>query len=137
MREAMKKIVLGALLSTALATPAFAVTGTQTTPNIGAALASSVTFVGTAPVLTGTGTPTCASTGNGCTNQSGDVTAGATATSVVITFNGGGFGTGVPSCNVTPHVQLVAFSYVVSATAITVTQTATSGDVITWFCVPH
>lgn len=98
--------------------------------------ASSLTFNGSGVTITGTGTPTCASTGTGCTNSSGTVTAGSAATSVVITFNGT-FGTGVPTCVVWPATQLVAFSAVVSATAITITQTATTGDQISYVCFPH
>lgn len=98
--------------------------------------ATYIRFSGNAPTITGTGTPVCASTGTGCTNSAGDVTAGASATSVVITFNGT-FGTGIPTCVVQSHTQLVAFSYVVTATAITITQTATTGNTISYECNPH
>lgn len=97
--------------------------------------AAGLKFVGTAPTITGTGSPVCASTGTGCTNSAGDVTPGTGATSVVITF-AGTFGTGIPTCVVSGHTQLAAFSYVVSATAITVTQTASTAD-ISYICHPH
>lgn len=86
----------------------------------------------TAPVPTGTGTPTIAT---GSTDWAGEVTAGATATSVIITFNL--THANPPFCIVVPQTVLVAFSYTISTTAITITQTATSGDKIDYICVPH
>jgi len=87
---------------------------------------------GPAPVLSacGGGSPTI--TGS---NFSGTVTAGTTATGCTITFAQGGF-TAAPSCVVSPASGvLAAFSYTISSTAITVTQTSTSGNTITYLCV--
>lgn len=86
----------------------------------------------TAPVPTGTGTPTIAA---GSTDESGEVTAGTTATSVIITFNL--THTNAPFCVVTSQTQLVAFAYTISNTAITITQTATSGNKIDYRCSAH
>lgn len=84
------------------------------------------------PVPTGTGTPTITT---GSTDTAGEVTSGTTATSVIITFSSAK--TNAPFCLVTPQTQLVAFSYTISTTAITITQTATSGEKIDYFCVQH
>lgn len=91
-------------------------------------------FSGTIPTATGTGTPTVTT---GSTDSAGSVTAGTTATSVVITSGLTGYAT-PPFCVVTPVTQLVAFSAPVTVSAghfvITITQTATTGDLITWHC---
>ena len=91
-----------------------------------------IKFLGTAPTPTGTGTPTIAT---GSTDTSGEVTAGASATSVVITFSAAK--TNAPFCVVTSQTQLAAFSYSVSTTAITITQTATSGNKIDYHCTQN
>lgn len=83
----------------------------------------------TAPVPTGTGTPSIAT---GSTDEAGEVTAGASATSVIITFNLSH--TNAPFCVVQSQTQLAAFSYTLSNTAITITQTATSGNKIDYRC---
>lgn len=85
-----------------------------------------------APTVTGTGTPTIST---GATDTAGEVTSGTSATSVVITFQS--VKTNAPTCNVTPQTQLLAFSYTISTSAITITQTATTGDKIDYFCVQH
>lgn len=86
----------------------------------------------TAPTVGGTTTPTIAT---GSTDESGEVTAGTTATSVVITFNL--THTNAPFCVVTSQTQLVAFAYTLSNTAITITQTATTGNKIDYRCSFH
>lgn len=83
------------------------------------------------PVITGTGSPTVAV---GSSNIVGVVTAGASATSVIITF-AVPFG-GVPFCVAYSYTQLAAFSYTVTKTAITITQTSTSGNLIFYNCYP-
>lgn len=83
----------------------------------------------TAPTCTGTGTPTITT---GSTDQAGQCTAGTTATSVVITFNR--THTNAPFCVVTSQTATAAISYTVSTTAITVTQVATSGNLIDYIC---
>lgn len=84
------------------------------------------------PVITGTGSPSLAA---GSSNIAGIVTAGASATSVVITFGSGGFIGAVPSCVVTTQSgPLAAFAYVITKTTITITQTATSGNLINYRC---
>lgn len=87
---------------------------------------------GTIPVVTGTGTPTIVA---GSTDTAGEVTSGATATSVVITFSA--TKTNAPFCTVTPQTQLAAFAYTISTTAITITQTVTSGEKIDYVCFQH
>lgn len=83
----------------------------------------------TAPIVTGTGSPTIAGT-----DTAGTVTAGALATSVIITFNVAY--TSPPHCMVSWRGSpLVTQSYTVSAAAITITQTATSGDLIDYVCI--
>jgi hypothetical protein len=86
----------------------------------------------TAPAPTGTGTPTIAT---GSTDESGEVTAGASATSVIITFNL--THTNAPFCVVNSQTQLAAFAYTLSNTAITITQTATSSNKIDYRCSFH
>ena len=107
----------------------------QTTPAAGAFTAlkaSSVLFTGTAPTPTGTGTPTIAT---GSTDNAGEVTAGASATSVVITFATAK--TNAPFCVVRSQAQIASFAYTISTTAITITQTATSGNLIDYICAQH
>ncbi len=94
--------------------------------------ATSLTFTGTAPTPTGTGTPTIAA---GSTDNAGEVTAGASATSVVITFATAK--TNAPFCVVRSQAQIASFAYTISTTAITITQTATSGNLIDYLCVQH
>lgn len=85
----------------------------------------------TAPVLTSCGTGSPAISG---TDTAGTVTAGTAAPGCIITFNVAY--TGVPYCTVTWRgTPLLSQSYVVSNTAITLTQTSTSGDVIDYHCI--
>lgn len=88
---------------------------------------------GGAVTLTGTGSPTCDTAS--CTDDSGTVVSGTTATSIVITFSTPK--PNKPTCNVSPQTQLVAFSYTTSTTAITITQTATSGEKVDYVCLQH
>lgn len=97
-----------------------------------ATFAMAPSFTGTAPTPTGTGSPTMAS---GSTDTSGEVTSGTSATSVIITFATAK--SNAPFCTVTPQTQLLAFAYTISTTAITITQTATSGEKIDYFCAQH
>lgn len=85
------------------------------------------------PVVTGTGTPTIRA---GSSNNAGAVTAGTSATSVVITFATNSPWNGIPFCQVESLTQLAAFSYTVTNLAITITQTATSGNIIVYECNP-
>lgn len=94
--------------------------------------ATGLTFTGTIPVVTGTGTPTIAS---GSTDTAGEVTSGTSATSVIITF--AQTKTNAPFCVVTPQTQLAAFAYTISTSAITITQTATTGEKIDYHCFQH
>lgn len=94
--------------------------------------AASVKFTGSAPVPTGTGTPTIAA---GSTDNAGEVTAGSSATSVVITF--AGTHANAPFCVVRSQAQITSFAYTLSTTAITITQTATSANLIDYVCVQH
>lgn len=101
-------------------------------PTAGTLQLASLNFKGTTPTPTGTGTPTMTT---GSTDSAGAVTAGATATSVIITFATAK--TNAPFCTVVPATQLVSFAYTVSTAAITITQTATSGDLISYTCFQH
>lgn len=98
----------------------------------GLSLSGGLTFTGTAPTPTGTGTPTIAT---GSTDSSGEVTAGTLGTSVVITFATSK--TNAPFCVVSSQTQLAAFAYTISTTAITITQTATTGNKIDYHCTQH
>lgn len=98
--------------------------------NTGLSTSTGLQFTGTAPAPTGTGTPTIEATS---TDAAGEVTAGASATSVIITFATAK--TNAPFCVVTSQTQLAAFAYAISTTAITITQTATSGNKINYVCV--
>lgn len=94
---------------------------------------SSLLFTGTAPAPTGTGTPAIAA---GSTDNAGEVTAGSSATSVVITFAVAK--TNAPFCVVTSQTGgITSFAYAISTAAITVTQSATSGNKIDYHCVQH
>ena len=84
------------------------------------------------PVPSGTGAPTIAT---GSTDTAGEVTAGSSATSVVISFATPK--TNAPFCTVTSQTQMAAFAYTISTTAITITQTATSANKIDYICVQH
>jgi hypothetical protein len=96
--------------------------------------AASFKGTGTAPVPTGTGTPTIAA---GSTNTAGEVTAGASATSIIITFNGAPLAN-PPFCTVTSQTGGIAsFAYAITTSAITVTQSATSGNLIDYVCFQH
>lgn len=94
--------------------------------------AGGFTTKGTIPTVTGTGTPTIAT---GSTDTSGEVTSGTSATSVVITFAAAK--TNAPFCTVTAQTQLAAFAYTISTAAITITQTATTGEKIDYICLQH
>lgn len=101
--------------------------------NLGRAIMGTGNFSsgGAAPTLSacGGGSPTV--TGS---NLSGTVTTGTTATGCVITFSTAF--PAAPSCVVSPASGvLAAFSYTISTTAITITQTSTSGNTITYVCI--
>lgn len=87
-------------------------------------------FYGTAPAITSCGTSPSTARG---TDTAGEVTEGTTATGCIITFANSGY-TAAPYCVVTSQTQLAAFTYAISTTAITVTNTSTSGDKINWVC---
>lgn len=91
-----------------------------------------ITVTGTAPVPTGTGTPTIVATS---TDTAGEVTGGTSATSIIITFAAAK--TLAPFCTVTPQTQVAAFAWTISTTAITITETATTGQKVDYICVQH
>lgn len=93
---------------------------------------SGITAKGTIPTVTGTGTPTIAT---GSTDTAGEVTGGTAATSIVITFSA--TKTNAPFCTVSSQTQLVSFAYTISTSAITITETATTGDKIDYTCMQH
>jgi hypothetical protein len=85
----------------------------------------------TPPVLTSCGTGSPAITGS---DTAGIVTMGTSATGCVITFAAAY--TGTPYCVVTwIATPLASQSYTVSNTAITLTQTSTSGNKVQYVCV--
>ena len=92
----------------------------------------SLSFTGNVPVVTGTGTPTISS---GSTDSAGEIISGSTATSVIITF--ATVKASAPFCIVTPQTQLASFAYTTSTTAITITQTATTGEKIDYGCIQN
>lgn len=99
--------------------------------NTGLSTSTGLKFTGTAPAVTGTGTPSIVSTS---TDTAGEVTAGASATSVVITFATAK--ASAPFCVVSTQTGGIAsFAYAISTTAITVTQSATSANKINYVCV--
>lgn len=121
---------------TALAVPGLAATNTftGTLNQLGSAsgtpahVSSAQT---TAPALTSCGTGSPAITG---TDTAGIVTMGTTATGCVITFNVAY--TGTPYCVVSwIATPLASQSYVTANTAITLTQTSTSGNKVQYICV--
>lgn len=94
--------------------------------------ASGPSFLGTIPTVTGTGTPTIVT---GSTDTAGEVTGGTLATSIVVTFSS--VKTNAPFCTVTEQTQLAAFAYTISTSAITITQTATTGAKVDYHCFQH
>lgn len=85
----------------------------------------------TAPALTSCGTGSPSIVGS---DTAGTVTAGTAATGCIITFNVAY--TGAPYCVVTWRATaLLSQSYAVSNTAITLTQTSTSGNLVDYICV--
>lgn len=87
-------------------------------------------YTGTAPAITSCGTSPSTARG---TDSAGEVTEGTTATGCIITFANSGY-TAAPYCVVTSQTQLAAFTYAISTTAITITNTSTSNDKINWVC---
>lgn len=92
----------------------------------------SLKFYGNAPAVSGTGTPAIVA---GSTDNAGEVTGGTLATSIVITFNVPK--TNAPFCIVTPQTLVASFAYTLSTTAITITETATTGQKVDYTCVQH
>jgi hypothetical protein len=92
----------------------------------------SLAFTGTAPAVTGTGSPTIAA---GSTDSAGEVTGGTLATSIVITFAAAK--TNAPFCTVTSQASVTGFSYSISTTAITISLSATSGEKVDYVCFQH
>lgn len=98
----------------------------------GAAIMGSAHFssAGLTPALSacGGGSPTITGT-----DMYGTVVTGTTATGCVITFAKAFVA--APTCVVSPASGVLAsFSYVLSTTAITITQTSSSGNTITYSC---
>lgn len=85
----------------------------------------------TAPTVTGTGSPTIAS---GSTDEAGEVTSGATAISLVITFNL--THTNAPFCTVTSH-GLPYTSYSEANTALTLVLPTLTSVTFTYNCKFH
>lgn len=115
------KILSGLLALTLLAAPAAAYTITVDRIATGGTTAPALTSCGTTPAIVGT-------------DLAGTVTMGTTATGCVITFNAA-FSV-APVCTVTwIATPLASQSYTTSTTAITLTQTSTSNNVVKYICV--
>lgn len=84
---------------------------------------------GTVPAITSCGTSPSAARG---TDFGGEVTEGTTATGCTISFANAY--TTAPFCVVSLQTQQVAFTYTISTSAITVTNTSATGDKIDWIC---
>ena len=100
---------------------------------IGTGVTSHETSYGPAPTLTscGTGSPSIVGT-----DSAGTITEGTTATGCILTF-AAAFDTfaDVPSCNIQAmNANPATFTYTVSRTAITITNTSATGDVIAYHC---
>ena len=120
MKNYLKKLLAGVAIIGLVTGPAFAFTETIDRIGLGTA----------APVITSCGTTPSAVTGS---DLAGSVTAGTgTPTACTITFSAAF--SAVPRCAVFSNPQLAAFSWTISATAVVVTQTATSSNVISWIC---
>lgn len=88
---------------------------------IGSTTAPALTSCGTTPAIVGT-------------DLAGTVTMGTTATGCVITFNSAK--SAAPHCVVTwIATPLASQSYTTSTTAVTLTQTSTSNNVVKYICV--
>lgn len=94
-----------------------------------AQVGTKIRAVGAAPALSACGTSPAIEG----SDLSGTVTMGtATPTSCTITFNVAY--TAAPRCSVTWRVNIASMQYAVSTTAITLTQTATSSNVVDYIC---
>ena len=84
----------------------------------------------TAPVPTscGTGSPSVAGS-----DTAGIITMGTSATGCIVTFNRAY--TGTPICSVDWQTNLASMVFTVSPSAITLTQTSASGNLVDYFCV--
>lgn len=87
-------------------------------------------YTATAPTISSCGTSPSTARG---TDTAGEVTTGTTTTGCTITFANSGY-TAAPYCVVGSQTQLAAFTYALSTTAITITQTSTSSNKINWVC---
>jgi len=130
----IKTLLIGAALALGIGSAAFATQVVQDNLAILGTLQTGVhvgnaSVPGELPAVTGTGSPTIAA---GSTDHAGIVTAGSSATSVVITFATPY--AAAPECNVDNQSQVTSFAYAVSTTAITITQTSTSGNIIDYDC---
>lgn len=86
---------------------------------------------GDTPTLSSCGTSPTLATGS--TDTAGTVTMGSTATGCVITF--GTAYTSAPNCSVTWRATpLASQAYTVSASAITLTQTSTTNNLVDYIC---
>jgi hypothetical protein len=88
------------------------------------------TATGTIPTVTGTGTPTITT---GSTDTAGEVTGGTLATSIVITFAAAK--TNAPFCVVTSQSSATGFAYSISTTAITISLSALTAEIVDYHCM--
>lgn len=119
----LKKLLNGAvalLFSAGLAMAAFTLSFDGRFMPVGSGTAPALTSCGTTPAIIGT-------------DVAGTVTMGTTATGCVITFNVAYIA--APHCLVTwIATPLASQSYTTSTTAITLTQTSASNNVVKYFC---
>lgn len=115
------KILAAFLALTLVASQAAAYTVTVDRIATGGTTAPALTSCGTTPAITGT-------------DMAGTVTMGTTATGCVITFNAAF--SAAPVCTVTwIATPLASQSYTTSTTAITLTQTSASNNVVKYICI--
>lgn len=114
--------LLAGLVAVALTSGlAFGFTTTLDGINLGTTTAPALTSCGTTPAIVGT-------------DLAGTVTMGTSATGCVITFQSAK--AAAPVCVVTwIATPLASQSYVTSASAITLTQTSTSNNVVKYICI--
>lgn len=133
----------GALVAAALSTTHVPSKWVFVTSNAAAELNQTFAFdnLGHASLTLGTGatpptTGTCGTSPaivSGSNDNSGAITVG-TGAPTSCTINFGAPWAAAPKCVVGANPQVLAFSWTVSTTAIVVTQTGTSSDVIVWHC---
>lgn len=121
MKQTFGKILSGLAVLALLAGPALAFTQNVDRLGTGVTPTPVVSACGTTPAIAGSDFAGLVTVGTG------------TPTACTITFSAAY--SAIPVCVVNSATQLAAFSYTVSTTAIVVTQTATSSNLLRYICV--